>query len=154
MEELRFEHWSSTSALLLISLHVAALLCLELHVVGLWKPNSQFSLTIFQSTLSFYSILNGISKEETCKSQLLESFWIPTTDIQAVRQLLLLEVQRPNLHVTSASSPVDLPPGTMKKVVKWQSKCLRVKSHNNSFLQLNFCGDYERECSLGNGREQ
>lgn len=51
-------------------------------------------------------------------------------------------------------SPVDLPPGTIKKVVKRQSKCLRVKSHNNSFLQVNFCWGYERECSLGNGREQ
>lgn len=52
-------------------------------------------------------------------------------------------------------SPVNLPPGTIKKkVVKWYSKCLMVKCHNNRFLQLNCCLGGERECSLGNSREQ
>lgn len=84
-------------------LHLRFLLSLELYVLELWKPNPQSALTIFQSILSLCNILNGLSKGATYKSQLVESFQTPTTDIQAVRQLLLLDTQRSNLHVISTS---------------------------------------------------
>lgn len=150
--ELRCESWSDAE-LPFTSLRLAALWSLEPQGVEFQKPNSQFFLTIFQSALPFCNILNGISKGETRKSQLAELFCTPTTDIQAVRQLLLLEAQRATCVLPGPPSPVNLPPGTIKKGKQSNGKISAwwLNVTITDFYSLIFVGG-ERECSLGNSR--